>query len=387
MQDEEQLSALIGDIYDAGSDPSLWNNVLEKSARFVGGPASTLFWKDVGRRASYRVYEYGIDGRYQRLYLAEYIVLDPAATRHHSAIGAGTTRRIFARTEQPIAGTDLAPYDEFLKTRFYREWARPQGLVDFVASVLDNTATNTAMFGVFRHERDGLTDDEARRSMRLIVPHLRRAMLVHRLMDLRQAETQTFADALDCLSAGMFLIGTDGQVVHANAAGHAILATNDFLRLISGRLVAGDAQVNQALRAILAGHRGTGEIGVKSMALPLTARDGERHVAHVLPLMSAASRRAGIANTAALALIVQKAALKRPCLPDVIAKTYRLTPAELRVLLAIVEVGGAREVAEAFGVGEATVRTHLGRLFEKTGASRQVDLVKVVAGFSNPLVN
>jgi DNA-binding CsgD family transcriptional regulator len=32
-----------------------------------------------------------------------------------------------------------------------------------------------------------------------------------------------------------------------------------------------------------------------------------------------------------------------------------------------------------------TVKTHLGRLFEKTGVGRQADLVKLVAGYSMPL--
>ena len=67
-------------------------------------------------------------------------------------------------------------------------------------------------------------------------------------------------------------------------------------------------------------------------------------------------------------------------------RAYKLTPTELRVLLAIVEIGGAPEVAEALGIADGTVKTHLGRLFEKTGAKRQADLVKLVAGFSNPLV-
>jgi predicted ArsR family transcriptional regulator len=44
------------------------------------------------------------------------------------------------------------------------------------------------------------------------------------------------------------------------------------------------------------------------------------------------------------------------------------------------------ETARALGVTEATVKTHLHRLFGKTGAVRQADLVKLVAGFSNPLV-
>jgi DNA-binding CsgD family transcriptional regulator len=64
---------------------------------------------------------------------------------------------------------------------------------------------------------------------------------------------------------------------------------------------------------------------------------------------------------------------------------YKLTPAELRVLLAIVDVGGVPEVAAALGVAVTTVKTHLNRLFEKTGVGRQADLVKLVAGFSTPL--
>jgi DNA-binding CsgD family transcriptional regulator len=57
------------------------------------------------------------------------------------------------------------------------------------------------------------------------------------------------------------------------------------------------------------------------------------------------------------------------------------------VLLAVVEVGGVPEVAEALGIAETTVKTHLSRLYQKTGAGRQADLVKIVAGFSNPLLN
>ena len=69
----------------------------------------------------------------------------------------------------------------------------------------------------------------------------------------------------------------------------------------------------------------------------------------------------------------------------VIGKMFKLTPTELRVLLAIVEVGGIPEVAAALGVADTTVRTHVGRLFEKTGATRQADLVKLVAGYAAPL--
>jgi DNA-binding CsgD family transcriptional regulator len=96
-------------------------------------------------------------------------------------------------------------------------------------------------------------------------------------------------------------------------------------------------------------------------------------------------RDTGNTYRAAAALFVHKAALDAPAPPEVIAKTYKLTPTELRVLLAIVEVGGVAEVAEALGISDNTVKTHLKRLYAKTGASRQADLVKLLAKFSSPL--
>ena len=121
--------------------------------------------------------------------------------------------------------------------------------------------------------------------------------------------------------------------------------------------------------------------------MPLAARGGEHYVAHVLPLTSGERRRAGASYAAVAALFVHKATLDAPSPPETIARLYKLTPCELRVLLAVVQVGGVPEVAEALGIGEATVKTHLQRLFAKTDTSRQAELVKLVAGFSNPLVH
>ena len=96
-----------------------------------------------------------------------------------------------------------------------------------------------------------------------------------------------------------------------------------------------------------------------------------------------ARRGTGKTYAAVAALFVHPAGLTSPSPPELIAKTYRLTPTELRVLLAIVEIGGVPEVAEALGIADSTVKTHLGRLYEKTGTHRQADLVKLVAGFSS----
>ncbi len=76
---------------------------------------------------------------------------------------------------------------------------------------------------------------------------------------------------------------------------------------------------------------------------------------------------------------MRKADIDATSPPELIGKTFQLAPSELRVLLAIVQVARrAGGVAAALGVAETTIKTHLSRLFYKTGTRRQADLVKLV---------
>jgi DNA-binding CsgD family transcriptional regulator len=212
-------------------------------------------------------------------------------------------------------------------------------------------------------------------------------MLIGRLIDLRATDAANLADTLDGLSAGMCAVDADGRIVHANVACHVILDARDFLSVIGGRLVASDAEIDRTLRELFATAGGDdAAAGTQGIALPLRAKDGSHYAAHVLPLTFGARRLARMARSATTALFICKVAAEFRSPQEVIARAYDLTATELRVLLAIVDVGGVPESAVALGIAESTVKTHLGRLFVKTGARRQADLVKIVAGFASPLV-
>jgi DNA-binding CsgD family transcriptional regulator len=45
----------------------------------------------------------------------------------------------------------------------------------------------------------------------------------------------------------------------------------------------------------------------------------------------------------------------------------------------------SKPVAFALGLSDETVKTHLKHVFSKTGTNRQADLVKLIAGYANPL--
>jgi DNA-binding CsgD family transcriptional regulator len=231
-----------------------------------------------------------------------------------------------------------------------------------------------------------MVDEGMRRRMRLLVPHVRRAVLISNAIELKTAVADSLTDTLDGISAGMILVDAQGRIVHANLSAHAMLEDGSVLTAPGGKLTAVDAAADAALHEAFLETAGLAAPSLKGIAIPLTTRDGDRYVAHVLPLTSGARRGAGRTYKAVAALFVQKAALDTPAPPEIIARSYRLTPTKLRVLLAIIQVGGVPDVAEVLGIAETTVKTHLGGLYQKTGARRQADLVKLVAGFSNPLL-
>jgi DNA-binding CsgD family transcriptional regulator len=370
------ISELIGDIYDAALDPDRWVPALEKTCHYVGGIASALQSHDILQQNACFYYAWNDNPEFTRSYAESYVRINPAIV----------PSMIQTRVGEVSAFLDFIPLEEYRQTKFYKEWSAPQGYIDAVQTTLEKSATSYAGAAVMRHERDGPVDDGARRRMGLLAPHFRRAVTIGKVIELHKVEAATLADTFDGLGAGAFLVAGSGCIVHANAAGQAMLVDGAAVRMAAGKLTAADAQADLALHdAFMAAEAGDHAIGVKGIAVPITRADGERWVAHVLPLTSGARRKAGVSYSAAVAVFVRKAAADLASPLETLAAAYRLTVAETRVLTAIVQVGGVPEVAPVLGLSENTVKTHLHHVFEKTGTSRQAELVKLVAGFMNPL--
>ncbi len=376
MDETKFVSALIGDIYDAALDPDRWPVVLERICGFMPGSMAMLFSVDTASKFPRRQVSWGMDPYYFSLYMKTYGRMNPTFPRG-----------LFFPIGEVYSQADMISHEEMRETRFYAEWLKPQGYIDVVGCIVEKSSTSCAPLAVIRHERDGYTDEGTRRRMSLVVPHVRRAVLIGDVIDLHKIEAAGLADSLDGLAAGMFLVDAGGRIIHANASGHAMLLGAAVVRVAAGRLVANDPAANSALKDIFsAAVAGDVAVGVKGIAVPLPARAGDDHVAHVLPLTSAARRVAGVTYAAVAAVFVQPAKLDLESPLEGVSRRFHLTAAEVRVLFAIVSVGGVAEASEALGIAEGTVRNHLHHLFEKTGTSRQAELVKLVGGFTSPLV-
>src|SRR5262249_22712446 len=151
----------------------------------------------------------------------------------------------FGDVGQIVSVPDVVPYTEFRRGRFFREWAQPQGWVDVAIAVIDKSADRWSYLGISRNATNGMVDDEMRRRMSLTLPHIRRALRVGKSLERGQADAAAFADVLDHLSAGLFLLDAQGRIVHTNAAADGMLSDGGLLRAMGGRLAAGVAPVER----------------------------------------------------------------------------------------------------------------------------------------------
>lgn len=369
-----RLSALIGTVYDASIDPSLWPEALGHACRFLDCKFGVIGAADFLRQDLSFVFQWGYEAPDWQSYMESY---------HHKNPNNVTAFR--TQIGQVMTASTAPRYDEFLASEFYTDWAAPLGIVDAIQATLDKTGSAIALLNCVRHKDAGFATPEEIRRMDLIQPHFRRAVLIGKLLDMRTLQATAFAQAIDGLSTGVFLVSSLGELVHANGSGQAMLAAEDPLKVQRGALVASDPGVQAALRsAFAAAMGGDSTIDSGGVALPI-ATEGGHFIAHVLPLTAGVRRQAGKYHSAAAALFVRQAEIDLPSAINAAAHLYGFTPAEERVLRAVIEVGGVDPVAAMLGTSRSTVKTHLEHLFEKTGTGRQAELVKLISGFESPV--
>ena len=113
MHRQRKLPDLVESIYDAGLDPSLWNDVVVGIRDFVGGQACGLFSKDSISKFGVTHYYCGADPHYIQLYSETHSKFDPLT--------------VLPPHGQIVSIPDLVNFDEYRRGRFYQEWMRPQG--------------------------------------------------------------------------------------------------------------------------------------------------------------------------------------------------------------------------------------------------------------------
>lgn len=373
--DFAEQSALIGSIYDCALDPDLWPATLEKICSVLKGHSAGIVLLDFKGTDDRLVRDWGPTTTWAERMAS---VFESVKRIHRQFLGMRG-----ARLAEPILlPRDLAPQVNVFSTPFYTEWAAPQKIHQVMEAVALSEPTRLGLFCITRQEHMGYFTDEQVALLRHLAPHIRRAITISDLLDLRTVERQAFAAVIDSIQTGICIVGAGGEILHANVAAKEMLEKQTPIRAEGGRLRGVDKQVTaELLEAVAAAQQDEAEIGANGIGVPLRGAEHSPSVAHVLPLARGDIRTRLVPQALAAVFINGDGPASFVDL-DAIARSFEFTPSETRLAGELLAGRTLAEAAGTLGVGESTVKTHLQNVFAKAGVARQVDLVSLLQRLS-----
>src|SRR5262249_37400701 len=183
-----------------------------------------------------------------------------------------------------------------------------------------------------------------------------------------------WAATFDLMRIAVVILDAAGYCIDTNEAADRLLATTRLIRIRRGILVIDDKDARRLVaNAFRAASAGAGAPGMPATVVALTL-EGKRHfAAQLIPL-----RREGLrASDGIAALLLQEIGNLRPLSGEFLVKLYGFTPTEARLVTLLAQDFRLEDAAAALGIARSTAKTHLQRVFAKTGTNRQPQVVRL----------
>ena len=364
------FDALIPDLYDAVLEPQLWPDVLLRMTDAAGiDGAHFLFCVGDGQPVLSQM-SAQISDEVNALYRDYYGAIDPRR-RLTQTLGVG---------EFLLCHKEFN--DDFVRhSEFYNDFCIPTGFRYLACGHVYHDRGCDAQVGFLKRVGSDPFDDREVRTLRSLMPHLRRvAQLQQRLIDVQTHSSQLSA-ALDHVDSAIVVVDASLCVRYVNWAAEPLLRGGDGLSLRKQRLAVSDPGATRRLERLVreaaqcaAGgdpHRGGG-----SLLVP--RRLGRRPLLlTVVPLPALSAAHFWRAEPAVAIFIADPEARPRD-LSERFAQLFGLTPAEARLAARLAAGDSPAAVADALGLSKHTIRVQLKALMDKTDTHRQAELVRLL---------
>lgn len=341
----EAFDRLVGLAYEAGADPACWPTFLATYTDALGDRTASLIHHDFASRTGELTIGHRVEPEWERAYAETYAAMNPWTSYGRAEMRAGSV----------LVSHMVLSDRELKRTPFYRGFLQQQDILYSLAAVIERSRDATTFIAVQRSEKRGAFGSAEVRFATKLMPHLRRALEVHRRLGARRVLGEALVDVAERLRHGVLLVDRESTVLFANAA--------------AGRL--GRAVIE---RVLAVAERGDG-VAFGSDDTPLVVR--------VVPLKGSRDLL-GVSGAARAIFVVTPGQRPLPT-AKMLGQIFGITPAEAKVVLALARGATLREIAHQNGTSVATVRTQLKSALEKTRTRRQAELVALVHSLAPPL--
>ncbi len=371
---QHALLDVIGDFYDCAIEPAGWPAALRKAAVLIDSAAAGILIQDAeSNRTSFQTH-WNIAPEFEAS-LQRNIEIDPI-------IPFAGKKEI----DQPFSAFGALGEDSLKGSLWYKETAEPNDVGDTAAVLLVKTAEKSASLLLYRESNRQAYDCKELSVLRILSPHIRRAALVGDILQERTRERDMFSAALEMLADGIVLTDGISRIIYTNASALRHLRRADILRREGDRLAARDLQRSCDLRGAIAGASGNPSANSDlSRSLVMKGSGGPDLAIWIMPLGRDLCRDLDPTSAGRVVVFIREiGALASPFPAELFIRHFGITHAESRVLHLLLRGMSLERAAETLGVSANTAKTHLGRLFIKTGTQRQADLARLAISVSSP---
>jgi DNA-binding CsgD family transcriptional regulator len=373
---EQTVLDLVGLIYDASMAPSLWPAFLEKFAESVRGTITSLIHYDSSSPNGSFASGVRVDPAELRKYNEYFVSKDDWAKGAISlALPQG---KVFF-------GEEVCPAPVFTQGEFYNDFLKPMNAFHQFGGIVLRDGTTYSVISSLRSRAAGAFGEDEGRMLGRLVPHLQRALQMHRKIVGLETRTQAVAEALDRFPQGVVLVNERGKALFVNREAKAILDQNDGLTLTREGLLAARPGETVSLRKLIQGASLTSEgNGLDSGGVMTISRPSSRRPLSILVTPLASNGFELGQNRPAAAIFINDPEREHEPEHKILGRLFDLTPAESRVAALLMQGKSIEEASGELAISLHTARTHLKRILEKTGTSRQGELIRLL--LSSPAV-
>ena len=367
LPDSTVLSTLLGSLYEAAADPTLWDPFLRQLAHHSQASSAALVMHDNPSGVHTVARNWEVDPEGTRLYQEHYGARDIWAKR-----AAGLSMQSWVGTSQ-----QLCPFGEFSRSEYYNDFLQSLGIDHAAFALLQRTLHGDAVIGIYRSRRRGEFGESALDLLRFLLPHVQRAFSLHLQISDLKARTTGMTATLDVLPTGVLLVGARGEIVLMNRVASGILAEQDGLLATLGGLRAQRSSESDKLQRLILEAVNT---SVGKGVCPAGGLLISRRVKPALQLLVSPARNLPLNLTNppyAVVFVTDPSQNERPA-QDILRAFFGLTRAEARVAMMLGDGNSPREIGERLGVRSNTIKSQLASVYGKTGTSRQAQLVRLL---------
>jgi DNA-binding CsgD family transcriptional regulator len=361
---QPKIDAIIEDLYAGTLDASAWDRAIGAMVDLLGCTGAILFAVNPTTQTILRDEVHRLDPQGVQLYRQHWITQD-------IRIGPGLRRPV----GEPHHIQEVVPQNVWRRSAILNEFLIPSDVPFFLATWLHKSPQKIVTLAFQASSHHGSFDDADSKTVKRLVPHLRRALEIRNRLESHQIRASTLTVALEQSHFGVIVLDEGGRILESTGLADELLRVEPTMRRQSDHTLWLREPAGSRLRQWVL--TGTPPENVTDGVLRIPRNHGLQSLSIVVTPMPPVPY-AWLGNEPRWLLFVFDPDRHISPVAAIVSRDLEISPREAEIAVMLSMGQSLSTIASRLGITMNTARAHLKHVFAKTQLRSQSDLVRRV---------